>query len=142
MILPAEIQRKASSAGVRDQQIEKDYVLSWIFNGIAHHHSLSHSLPFKGGIVLKKFYFRDYRFSEVLDFTLLTPDVSNTTIFQQFKKVFELVREEANIPLEIIDDNEHEDGGVDFYIGYIGPLGGQSRNKKIKVDISKTEIKL
>jgi len=140
MILPAEIQRKASSAGVRDQQIEKDYVLSWILNGIAHHHPLSHSLVFKGGTVLKKFYFRDYRFSEDLDFTLLTPDVSNATIFQQFQEVFEFVREEANIPLEIIDNNEHEDGGINFYIGYIGPLGGLSRNKKIKVDISKTEL--
>ena len=140
MILPAEIQRKASSAGVRDQQIEKDYVLSWILNGIAHHHPLSHSLAFKGGTVLKKFYFRDYRFSEDLDFTLLIPDVSNATIFHQFQEVFEFVREEANIPLEIIDDNEHEDGGINFYIGYIGPLGGLSRNKKIKVDISKTEL--
>jgi predicted nucleotidyltransferase component of viral defense system len=140
MILPAEIQRKASSAGVRDQQIEKDYVLSWILNGIAHHHPLSHSLVFKGGTVLKKFYFRDYRFSEDLDFTLLTPDVSNATIFQQFQEVFEFVREAANIPLEIIEDNEHEDGGINFYIGYIGPLGGLSRNKKIKVDISKTEL--
>ncbi len=140
MILPAEIQRKASSAGVRDQQIEKDYVLSWILYGIAQHQPLSHSLVFKGGTVLKKFYFRDYRFSEDLDFTLLTPGGSNATIFQQFQEVFEFVREEANIPLEIIDDNEHEDGGINFYIGYIGPLGGQSRNKKIKVDISKAEI--
>ena len=89
MILPAEIQRKASSAGVRDQQIEKDYVLSWILNGIAHHQTLSHSLVFKGGTVLKKFYFRDYRFSEDLDFTLLTPDVSNATRFQQFQQGFQ-----------------------------------------------------
>ncbi len=83
MILPAEIQRKSSSVGVRDQQIEKDYVLSWLLNGIAQHKPLFDSLVFKGGTVLKKFYFRDYRFSEDLDFTLLTSDVSNETIFTQ-----------------------------------------------------------
>ena len=36
MIKPGEIQQKAREAGVRDQQIEKDYVLSWIVKGIAH----------------------------------------------------------------------------------------------------------
>jgi len=35
MIKPGEIQQKARGAGVRDQQIEKDYVLSWILKGIA-----------------------------------------------------------------------------------------------------------
>ena len=35
MIKPGEIQQKARETGVRDQQIEKDYVLSWILKGIA-----------------------------------------------------------------------------------------------------------
>lgn len=47
--------------------------------------------------------------------------------------------EEANIHLAIIDNNEHEDGGINFYISYVGPLGGQGNNKKVKVDISKNE---
>ena len=51
MIRPGEIQRIARSAGVRDQQIEKDYVLSWILNGIAHHDRLSGIMAFKGGTV-------------------------------------------------------------------------------------------
>jgi hypothetical protein len=33
MIKPGEIQQKARAAGVRDHQIEKDYVLSWILKG-------------------------------------------------------------------------------------------------------------
>jgi len=37
MIKPSEIQQKARNAEVRDQQIEKDYVLSWILKGIAQH---------------------------------------------------------------------------------------------------------
>ncbi len=139
MIKPSEIQQSARKLGVRDQQIEKDYILSWILKGVAGHELLSKVIVFKGGTVLKKIYFRDYRFSEDLDFTLLDSELNNEQIFEWFKESFEYVREEANIPLEIIDDNEHEDGGINFYISYVGPLGGQARNKRVKVDISKSE---
>jgi predicted nucleotidyltransferase component of viral defense system len=139
MIKPREIQQKAREAGVRDQQIEKDYVLSWILRGVAQHEQLSKTIVFKGGTVLKKVYFEDYRFSEDLDFTLVESSITKEQIFEWFREVFEYVKEEANIPLEIIDDNEHEDGGINFYIGYTGPLGGQGSNKKVKIDVSRSE---
>lgn len=139
MIKPGEIQKKANQVGVRDQQIEKDYILSWILWGVANHEQLSKIVVFKGGTVLKKVYFEDYRFSEDLDFTLLDNEITNEQIFDWFKESFEEIKEEANIPLEIIDDNEHEDGGINFYIGYVGPLGGFGNNKKVKVDISRSE---
>lgn len=152
MIKPGEIQQKARAVGVRDQQMEKDYMLSWILYGIAKHEQLSKTIVFKGGTVLKKVYFEDYRFSEDLDFTLLNADassssaqVSNEQIFVWFKEVFDFIKEEANIPLDIIDPDshrdrhEHEDGGINFYISYIGPLGGQGNNKRVKVDISRSE---
>jgi predicted nucleotidyltransferase component of viral defense system len=139
MIKPGEIQQKANAVGVRDQQIEKDYILSWILFGISKHEHLSKTIVFKGGTVLKKVYFEDYRFSEDLDFTLLNAEVSNEQIFAWFNEVFEFIKDEANIPLEIIDNNEHEGGGINFYISYIGPLGGQGKNKRIKVDISRSE---
>jgi len=41
VIKPGEIQNKARAIGVRDQQIEKDYILSWILQGISHHSTLS-----------------------------------------------------------------------------------------------------
>lgn len=146
MIKPGEISLKAREVGVRDQQIEKDYMLSWILQGVAQHEQLSKTIVFKGGTLLKKIYFDDYRFSEDLDFTLLNNDAStgsaqatNEQIFAWFKETFEYVLEEANIRLEIIDNNEHEDGGINFYISYLGPLGGQGNNKKVKVDISRSE---
>ncbi|MCZ8145084.1 nucleotidyl transferase AbiEii/AbiGii toxin family protein [Flavobacterium sp.] len=139
MIKPGEIQQKANAVGVRDQQLEKDYILSWILFGIASHEHLSKTIVFKGGTVLKKVYFEDYRFSEDLDFTLLNAEISNEQIFAWFKEVFEFIKDEANIPLDIIDNNEHEDGGINFYISYIGPLGGQGTNKRVKVDISRSE---
>ena len=81
MIKPGEIQKKSSAVKVRDQQIEKDYILSWILKGVSQHEQLSKNIVFKGGTVLKKVYFADYRFSEALDFTLLDNDVSNEQIF-------------------------------------------------------------
>ncbi|MBL7768496.1 MAG: nucleotidyl transferase AbiEii/AbiGii toxin family protein [Flavipsychrobacter sp.] len=139
MIKPGEIQQKANTVGVRDQQIEKDYILSWILFGISKHEQLSKAIVFKGGTVLKKVYFKDYRFSEDLEFTLLNAEILNEQIFAWFKEVFEFIKDEANIPIDIIDNNEHEDGGINFYISYIGPLGGQGNNKKVKVDISRSE---
>ena len=65
MIKSAEIQQIARNEGVRDTQIEKDYILSWILTGISNNENLFNHLLFKGGMVLKKFYFKDYRYSEV-----------------------------------------------------------------------------
>ncbi len=120
MIKPGETSLKAREVGVRDQQIEKDYMLSWILQGVAQNEQLSNAIVFKGGTVLKKIYFEDYRFSEDLDFTLLNNEITNEQIFAWFKETFEYILEEANIRLEIIDNNEHEDGGINFYISYIG----------------------
>jgi len=139
MIKPGEIQQKAREAGVRDQQIEKDYILSWILKGIAQHQQLLTLIVFKGGTVLKKIYFEDYRFSEDLDFTLLDNNITNEQIFELFHEVCKYVKEEANIPVAITENNQHEDGGINFYISYSGPLGGQASNKKVKVDISRSE---
>jgi predicted nucleotidyltransferase component of viral defense system len=147
MIKPGEIQKKANQVGVRDQQIEKDYILSWILWGIANHEQLAKMLVFKGGTVLKKVYFEDYRFSEDLDFTLLDNEISNEQIFDWFNEIFNLIKEEANIPLKKIDDDEADEDkakedkeeGLNFYIGYVGPLGGIGNNKKVKIDISKSE---
>jgi len=152
MIRPKEIQQNANAVGVRDQQIEKDYILSWILFGIAKHEELSKAVVFKGGTVLKKVYFKEYRFSEDLDFTLLNSDTSpnkarasSQQIFEWFKEVFETIKEAANIPLDIIDWESYREmeisvnGSISFYISYIGPLGGQGNNKRVKVDISRSE---
>lgn len=89
--------------------------------------------------MLKKFYFEDYRYSEDLDFTLIDDNLTNESIQDAFKVMFRYVREEANIPLAIEDFGIHETGNINFYISYVGPLGGIGANKRVKVDISRTE---
>ena len=140
MIKPAEIQQIARKEGVRDTQIEKDYIISWILIGIANNEMLFNHLLFKGGTVLKKFYFEDYRYSEDLDFTLLDEGIVNDTIIESFNFTFEYIREEANITLSLSDFSSHENENINFYVNYVGPLGGSGANKQVKVDISKNEL--
>ena len=93
---------------------------------------------FLGGTCLRIVH-NNQRFSEDLDFTFLDDSIAREQIFSWFGEIFEYIKDEANIPLEITDNNEHQDGGINFYISYTGPLGGMGSNKKVKVDISKSE---
>ena len=52
MIKPGEIQNKAREIGVRDQQIEKDYVLSWIIQGISQHAELSKIIAYRESLLV------------------------------------------------------------------------------------------
>jgi predicted nucleotidyltransferase component of viral defense system len=145
VIRPGEIQQIARTEGVRDTQIEKDYILSWVLWAIAGHEQLSKSLVFKGGTVLKKVYFNPYRFSEDLDFTLLNKEITNKKLFEWFELAFDKVRQTANIPLRISDSpDDHEripdnDNSINFFINYTGPLGGHASSKHLKVDITRDE---
>lgn len=126
MIHPKEINATAAKNRLKDTQVEKDYVLSWILFGISQNSLLAESLVFKGGTVLKKVYFPDYRFSEDLDFTLLNEKISNEELLKELEQVYAFVKEEANIVLQFKESNTHVSGSIAFYINYIGPLQGLS----------------
>jgi uncharacterized protein len=142
MIEPKEVNKIATERKVNDRQIEKDYVLSWVLFAISKNEILSKALVFKGGTVLKKAYIDDYRFSEDLDFTLLDEGITNDQIKDEFKNVFEFIREEANIEMQI-DEKKWtilETGSPQFYIDYVGPLKGNMGSRDLKIDITRGEI--
>lgn len=101
MIEPKEINKFAATNRVSDRQIEKDYVLSWVLYAISKNELLSKTLVFKGGTVLKKAYFEDYRFSEDLDFTLIDETIANEQILTEFNKLFDFIKEETNMDMRI-----------------------------------------
>lgn len=140
MIRAGEIQAVAAKLGVRDTQIEKDYVISWVLYGIANNDFLVTHLVFKGGTVLKKAYFPDYRFSEDMDFTFIKGDFDIPKIKNAVETLIGWVYEESRIRLVIQDETQHETGNYNFYLSYIGSLGGKGENKSIKVDISCDEL--
>lgn len=142
MIKPSEISKIANKESVRPQQIEKDYINSWILWGIYNHALLRDALIFKGGTCIKKVHIEEYRYSEDFDFTFrpeLEQKISNDELYAAFNEVFEAIKESANIDLFIPEDSKevHESGGIKFFIDYVGPLGG--RGDHIKTDISKGE---
>jgi uncharacterized protein len=57
---------------ISEAVIERDYVLAWFLTGLASHPQRG-VLAFKGGTALRRCWFKDYRFSEDLDFTLTRP---------------------------------------------------------------------
>lgn len=142
MIEPKEINKLATTNRVSDRQIEKDYVLSWVLFAISENKTLNNVLVFKGGTVLKKAYFQDYRFSEDLDFTLIDDSVSNDQILAEFKKLFEFIKEEANMDLRIDPEKWkiHESGSPQFYIDYVASLQGNMGSRDLKIDITRGEI--
>jgi len=142
MIEQKEINKVATKNRVSDRQIEKDYVLSWLLFAISKNKILYNALAFKGGTVLKKAYFEDYRFSEDLDFTLIDETVSNEQILQEFNNLFEFIKEESNIEMRI-DPKKwtiHESGSPQFYIDYVASLQGSMGSRDLKIDITRGEI--
>jgi predicted nucleotidyltransferase component of viral defense system len=71
MITHVEIKNLEVEWSLREDVVEKDYVIGWILWGIGSHPVLRDAWIFKGGTCLKKCYFETYRFSEDLDFTIL-----------------------------------------------------------------------
>ena len=142
MIEQKEINKIAAKNRVNDRQIEKDYVLSWLLFAISKNQSLHNTLVFKGGTLLKKAFFENYRFSEDLDFTLIDETVSNEQILQEFNNLFEFIKEESNIDMRI-DTKKwtiHESGSPQFYIDYVASLQGSMGSRDLKIDITKGEI--
>jgi uncharacterized protein len=139
MLRGREIQIIAGKIKVRDTQIEKDYIITWLLWGIAQQSLLYENLIFKGGTVLKKVYFETYRFSEDLDFTLLN-NLTDTEITTAFQSCLKLLESKVGIQLKMsILEHHTQSGSIAFYIYFVGPLGGKMESKSVKIDITRGE---
>ena len=140
MIRPGEIARLAHRLSLGDKTIEKDYVLTWLLLAIANS-PLRGRLAFKGGTALKKIYEPDYRFSEDLDFTLLS-EISNQDLVGEIESLFPWLRREVNITLEVRRVEIHQTGNPALYLNYIGPLRGDLASRFLKTDFTRDELLL
>ncbi len=139
MLRGRDIQAIAGREKVRDTQIEKDYIINWLLWGISATPALRNALVFKGGTVLKKVWFRDYRFSEDLDFTLIEAAFSDEAIAAGFQNIVEIVEEASAIQLKLSEMEKHQSGSLNFYMYFTGPLGGKMGSKSVKIDITRGE---
>jgi predicted nucleotidyltransferase component of viral defense system len=82
------IEERVREWGLREDVVEKDYVLGWVLWGIGTDEVLSRTWVFKGGTCLKKCYLETYRFPEDLDFTIMPGGPCTRTIFYPFWGVY------------------------------------------------------
>ncbi|MGH2374477.1 MAG: nucleotidyl transferase AbiEii/AbiGii toxin family protein [bacterium] len=100
MIELIELRERASEWSLRDDIVEKDFVLGWLLWGIASHPVLVRSWVFKGGTCLKKCYFETYRFSEDLDFTVIKDGpLDPARLGEIFAEIADRIYEESGIEL-------------------------------------------
>ena len=95
MILKKEIERAAEAHKVAKETIDKDWVLGHFIDSIFSIDECRENLVFKGGTCLRKCYFKDYRFSEDLDFTA----VNSSFILD--RKLLQKIADQINIRTEI-----------------------------------------
>lgn len=142
MITKQEIRNLVTEWNLREDVIEKDYVIGWLLWGIGANPDLNSHWAFKGGTSLKKCYIETYRFSEDLDFTVMPggPDKPET-IEPLIKSVLERVHEESGIDFSISPPVfKHYDKYLctEGSIYYRGPRG-DSRPARMKLDINGSE---
>ena len=102
MIRHEEIKELEIAWGLREDVIEKDYVLGWVLWGIGSEPALEGTWIFKGGTCLKKCYLETYRFSEDLDFTILpNGPVEPVDVEPLLGGVLERISEESGIDFSL-----------------------------------------
>jgi predicted nucleotidyltransferase component of viral defense system len=139
MIAPGEIQRVAKGE-IADKTVERDYVQTWILIAMSST-QLREKLVFKGGTALRKLYYHDYRYSEDLDFTLCG-EGQRDTIVEEFRKIIIVMRDLANIQVQIHPSDREFENTVTCYVSYVGPFGGMMERNRIKTDITAKELLL
>ena len=101
MISRTELNERIREWGIREDVIEKDYVIGWTLWGIGSDPHLSDGWAFKGGTCLKKCFLETFRFSEDLDFTVLPGGPSEAgQVVPLLKDALERVYEESGIDFQ------------------------------------------
>ena len=102
MISRAELNDRVREWGLREDIVEKDYVIGWLLWGIGSDPTLSVSWAFKGGTCLKKCYLETYRFSEDLDFTvLLGGPIEPSGVLSILQEIFRRIYDEVGVDFRV-----------------------------------------
>jgi len=124
---------------LREEVVEKDYVIGWVLWGIGSNPRLSTAWAFKGGTCLKKCHIETYRFSEDLDFSVLPGGlVDPGEIADVLGEILSGVYEESGIDFSIRSPmvRLRPDGNsLEGRIYYRGPRGAPGV-ASIKLDIT------
>ena len=142
MIGRADIDDRVRAWGLREDVVEKDYVLGWVLWGIGADPELSTTWVFKGGTCLKKCFIETYRFSEDLDFTVLEHGpIDENELDEAITRVLDRVNQEAGIDFDVrspVYRNRPTGRSTEVRIYYRGPRNAPGP-ARIKFDLTKDE---
>lgn len=142
MISRAALDQRVREWGLRHEVVEKDYVLGWLLWGIGSDPVLRETWVFKGGTCLKKCYIETYRFSEDLDFTVLSGGQLDSAELQPvLNAVLQRVSDASGLDFSVEAPRlrQRPGGSVEGRIYYRGPLAAPGP-ASVKLDLSADEI--
>lgn len=148
MITKEEIFKISLEKSLEASQVEKDYVLGWILAAISQDSELNTQWLFKGGTCLRKCFFKDYRYSEDLDFTIDAKEkIDIAAIQNSIHQICNWVTKESAIQIDInrsifeITENLAKQSIIQGRIFYRGPISPTSPRQwpRIKFDLTADE---
>ncbi len=142
MIDHSDILARVDEWDLREDVVEKDYVLGWMLWGIGVHTRLHSEWVFKGGTCLKKCFFETFRFSEDLDFTVTEGNsITAEEVQSSLAEVLAQVSTESGIDFSIREPNVRvrPNGSLQGRIYYRGPRQAPTP-ASIRIDLTMDEI--
>jgi predicted nucleotidyltransferase component of viral defense system len=140
MITAVELKKFAAAEGIPFHSTEKDYVIGWALWGIANHPTLSKEFVFKGGTALRKCYFKEYRFSEDLDFTIQRAPLNIEKLKQDLTECAASISKASGIEMSLagLDQTRDKEGeeALKGKFAYIGPSKQVRIKPTIKLDLT------
>ncbi len=143
MITRADINERVRLWGLREDVVEKDFVLGWVLWGIGTDPQLSQTWVFKGGTCLKKCYIETYRFSEDLDFTVVEEGpIEPSEVVDAVTNMLDRVNQESGIDFALRQPHyqlRSPGRSSEMRVYYRGPRNTPEL-ASIKFDLTKDEI--
>jgi predicted nucleotidyltransferase component of viral defense system len=130
VVKDAELKSVAVKYKVTLSAVERDYAQNWLLKNLD-----EINMALKGGTGLRKVYFKEYRFSDDLDFTLLE-DISKRILTNKIDKAIKKAKDESGISFTGITDPEKTDTGYKFKAGF---MISQAMNTQLDITTSANE---
>lgn len=141
MISDRDLRARVAEWGLRDDVVEKDYVLGWVLAGIGSEPALRDGWIFKGGTCLKKCYLETFRFSEDLDFTVLDgAPIDDADVLEHLGRMLDRVGRESGLDFNVGQPRlrTRPNGSVEGRIYYRGPRNAPSP-ASVRLDLTRGE---
>ena len=142
MISGSDLRARVDEWDLREDVVEKDYVLGWVLGGIGTEPALRDGWVFKGGTCLKKCYLETFRFSEDLDFTVLPGGpVESQAVVDHLGLMLRRTGQESGIDFAIREPRirVRPNGSLEARIYYRGPRQTPSP-ASVRLDLTRDEV--